>query len=269
MNHRRLQCLRVVGMSVITICVVALSLGQSGWAQEARAQTVPTLTYTPAPRPTSGPPATSTPRVVPPGASATDTAASPQATQPQSDTATPLEGTQPAFDTSTATAMVTVSATTTATVSADLAACGPGPYTVTASADGLLQPLMLSSGALTLLSPEGLVDPSDSPAPLAIFVADTVPISQLPAAPPGWQLPACGWRATATDPAGQPVSFLTRGLVACMLTDNADPAARLAYFDARAGINRWVFLPIRHTAGPICSMPFHLLATFGLLSPGP
>jgi hypothetical protein len=254
-------------MTVITIFVLALSLGQSGWAQEARAQTVPTLTYTPAPRPTAGPPATSTSGVVPPGATATDSA--PPATQPQFDTATPAEGTPPAFDTSTATAIVTVSATATATVSADLAACGPGPYTVTASADGLLQPLMLSSGALTLLSPEGLVDPSDSPTPLATFVADTVPISQLPAAPPGWQFLSCGLRATATDPAGQPVSFLTRGLVACMLADNADPAARLAYFDVHAGINRWVFLPIRHTAGPVCSMPFHLLATFGLLSPAP
>ena len=263
------QRLRLIGLSVTSLLVLLLSLGQAGWAQDARAQTVPTLTDTPAAPPSAGPPPSSTPGAPPPGAS--ETLAPPAATA--IDTPAPPGATAVATAAAGATqpASATAGTASTPTISADLAACGPGPYSLRASSASLGQALLLSAGGLTLLSPDGLAGPAGTPVPAAVasFLAETIPAAELPAALPGWQLSGCGLRATAADAAGQPIRFLTRGLVACLPAGAASPPARLAYFDAQPRVNRWVFLPIRHTAGPACSTRFHLPGTFALLRPAP
>ena len=176
-------------------------------------------------------------------------------------------GTTPAEATNAPTEAATPTAT--AAVPADLAACGAGPYGLSAAGDRLLNALLVSSGGVTVLGVEARVEPDSGPAKLAGLRVETIPLSQLPAAPPGARLLACGLRATATDAAGRMVSLLTRGLVVCLPAPTDGVPARLAYFDARAGIKRWVFLPTRHSVGPLCAARFHGLGLFALLALAP
>jgi hypothetical protein len=132
--------------------------------------------------------------------------------------------------------------------------------------------LVLGEGALTLLAVDGLDRQGRNPMTVDRFSAEIVPVQQLAAAPAGWRLLGCGLRAVAADSAGQAASFLTRGLTACLAQPSKPGAGaqpRLAYFDPRPGIARWVFIPSREAGGAICSSRFHLPATFALLTAAP
>ena len=228
---------RGLAMLGAILLVIALSLGNTGWAQVARAQTVPTLTFTPAatalatPRPTASVPA------------------------PATDTSQSLATSTPAGPT--------------ATVSADLAACGPGPYRGETPANDLTAQVRLGAGSVQLLSPDGLDADGKSTLTVTHLEAEVVVLGHLPRAPASWRLLTCGLQPAAVDATGQAASFLTGGFKICLTVPPDVSAAtdvRLAYFDPRPGIVRWVFTRSEGAAGQICSARFHLPATFALLA---
>lgn len=261
MNRPGFCSLRGLSLLAAVAIMVVLSLDSTGWAQVARAQTVPTLTFTPpptlaaSPRPTAILP-TATPSVPPDSATATP---SPTARIPVDATAS-----RPAAAPSASTPGFPTPA-----ASADLAACGPGPYVLAASVSNAPAQLVLSVGGLTLLALDGLDSQGVAPLAVSRFGAEVVPNDQLPEAPSGWRVLGCGLQAAANSASGQTAGFLLRGLIACLAPPpdvSASLPVRLAYFDSRPGIDRWVFIPSQETAGQICSSRFHLPATFALLS---
>ena len=266
MTAQRLTIFRGLAMLASIICILALSRGSTGWAQVAQAQTVPTLTFTPPPT------LVATPR--PTAISPTDTPVAPSQTPaPTSAAATSTAG-QPADTQSppAATKGTSAPASPTVDVSAELAACGPAPYSLEAPAANAPVALVLGEGTLTLLTADGLDSQGNVPMTVDRFGAEIVPVPQLPAAPAGWGLMSCGLRSVATDIAVHTIGFLTHGLTACLVPPQAvSPGTdvRLAYFDARPDINRWVFLSSQNIAGDVCSAPFRLPGTFALLTRSP
>jgi hypothetical protein len=260
MKKPGLRRLRALGLLGTVAILVVLSLNGTSWAQVARAQTVPTLTFTPpptlaaSPRPTAILP-TATPSAPPDSATTTP---SPAAETPVDATAS-----QPAAATSASTPGIPTPA-----ASADLAACGAGPYVLAASVSIVPAQLVLSVGGLTLLALDGLDSQGVAPLAVSRFGAEVVPNDQLPEAPSGWRVLGCGLQATAASASGEIAGFLTKGLVACLTPPSVlttDTPPRLAYFDPRPGIARWVFIPSHDTSGQLCSSRFHLPATFALL----
>ena len=248
--------LQVLAMLALPLLVGALSLGDTGWAQVARAQTVPTLTFTP------GPTLAATPR--------------PTAILPSATPATPAadgSGTVQASVTvpagSASSPVLTLAPVSTGTPLPALAACGPGPYSLAVAVRRAPVDLTLGVGRVTLLALDALEQPGATPFAISTFSAQTVPHDQLVLAPTGWQFLGCGLQTTAEGPAGAQADFLSGGLAACLIPlADANPISerRLAYFDARPNIRRWVFVPSQVVGGALCSLRFHLMATFALLT---
>jgi hypothetical protein len=262
MKGRAYGCSRLLAMLACIGGLLALSAGSTGWAQVARAQTVPTLTFTPpptavgTPRPTAILP-TATPLGLPPTAAATTVLAS---ATPGLSTASELaaEGTLPAA----------TPAGLTPAVAGELAACGPALYAGDVPTGGSATRFELGIGTVDLLSADGLNAQGGASVTVARLDVDVVPVAQLPGAPARWRLFSCGLRAAVVGAGGQTSLFITHGLMICLALPQGDAVAaepRLAYFDSRVGISRWVFMPSQAPARQVCSTPFHLPATFVLL----